>query len=338
MLSRRDIKFVFIVTKRRVKSFLLSPKSREFFIFLFFFFVASGFWLLQTLKNDFQTEVSIPVKLRNVSSDVIVTSDIPSALKVTLKDKGTVLLNYLLAQSFYPVSIDFKDYQNKGNQVKVLSWDLDKKISSQLNSSTALIEIKPDTIDLIYVQGKAKVLPVKLLGEVTPSRQYYLTDTIFRPDSVTVYAPDQILDTMQCVYTEYIRLENLSDTLRQNLNLARTRGVKIEPPTTQVTFPVEVITESTLEIPLIPVDFPKDRVLRTFPSRVNVTFQVGINRLRTINPEDFVLLVPYEDIVNNKTDKYRLTLSAIPNGVSHVRIFPQEIDYLIEQHSLHETP
>ena len=53
MFERRNIQRTYLKISREVKDFLLSDKSREFFIFLFFFFVAGGFWLLQTLNNDY---------------------------------------------------------------------------------------------------------------------------------------------------------------------------------------------------------------------------------------------------------------------------------------------
>ena len=66
MLKRRNFKRDYLNATRNMKDFLLSAKSREFFIFLFFFLIAGGFWLLQTLNNDYETEFSIPVRLKNV--------------------------------------------------------------------------------------------------------------------------------------------------------------------------------------------------------------------------------------------------------------------------------
>ena len=62
----RENQRTYLKISREVKDFLLSDKSREFFIFLFFFFVAGGFWLLQTLNNDYEADFSIPVRLKGV--------------------------------------------------------------------------------------------------------------------------------------------------------------------------------------------------------------------------------------------------------------------------------
>ena len=65
MFERRNIKYIYLKLSRKIKDFLLSDKSREFLIFLFFFFIAGGFWLLQTLNNDYEAEFSIPVLLNS---------------------------------------------------------------------------------------------------------------------------------------------------------------------------------------------------------------------------------------------------------------------------------
>ena len=110
MFDRRNIRRIYLNITEKTKDFLLSDKSREFFVFLFFFFVVGGFWLLQTLNNDYEAEFSIPVRLRGVPNNTMITSEPASELRIKVKDKGTVLLNYMLGKSFYPISLDFSDY------------------------------------------------------------------------------------------------------------------------------------------------------------------------------------------------------------------------------------
>ena len=109
MFDRRNIKYTYLKLSKKIKDFLLSDKSREFLIFLFFFLIAGGFWLLQTLNNDYEAEFSIPVRMKDLPNNVVLTSEPPSELRVRVKDKGTVLLNYMLGKSFFPVNLGFLD-------------------------------------------------------------------------------------------------------------------------------------------------------------------------------------------------------------------------------------
>ena len=153
MFERRNIQRTYLKISREVKDFLLSDKSREFFIFLFFFFVAGGFWLLQTLNNDYEADFSIPVRLKGVPNNVVITSEPASELRIKVKDKGTVLLNYMLGKSFYPVILDYADYKGVDNQVRIYPSQFEKKVLNQLNASTRLLSMKPDTLEYIYSTG-----------------------------------------------------------------------------------------------------------------------------------------------------------------------------------------
>lgn len=314
-----------------MKDFLLSDKSREFFVFLFFFLVASSFWLLQTLNNDYETEFSIPVKLKGVPNNVVITSEPVSELHIKVKDKGTVLLNYMLGKSFYPVTLDFTDYKGTNDHVRIYASQFEKKVLSQLNASTRLLSMKPDTLEYYYSTGESKLVPVRLQGTVSAGREYYLSDTIFTPDSVLVYASEKALDTITVAYTQRLKLEDISDTLRQQVPLAAKKGIKFVPASIAMMLPVDIYTEKTVEVPLRGVNFPADKALRAFPSKVQVTFQVGLSRFRQIGADDFRIYVSYEELLHLGSDKYTVKLKNIPKGVSHVRFNPEQVDFLIEQ-------
>lgn len=333
MLGRNSIKRTYFRIAVQVKNFLLSAKSREFFIFLFFFFVASGFWLLQTLNNDYETEFSVPVRLKGVPDNVVITSEPASELHIRVKDKGTVLLNYMLGKSFYPLTINFDDYKaaDNSNHVRIISSEFEKKILSQLNVSTRLLSVKPDTLEYYYSTGDSKLVPVKLLGEVSAGRQYYLSDTVFTPDSVLVYASKEVLDTVTAAYTKWVRQDNISDTLWQSVSLLVRKGMKYIPSSVEMMLPVDIYTEKTVEVPLKGVNFPADKILRTFPSKVQVTFQVGLSRFRKITADDFHIRVSYEELLLLGADKYTVKLGHLPEGVTQVRVHPEQVDFLIEQ-------
>ena len=331
MFDAENIKQTYWRITKQMKDFLLSEKSREFFIFLFFFLVASGFWLLQTLNNDYEAEFSVPVRLRKVPDNVVLTSEPTSKLRISVKDKGTVLLNYMLGKSFYPVTIDFTEYLNDESQVRIPASRFAAEVVSQMKASTQLLSIEPDTLEYIYSTGASKRVPVRLAGSVRAGRQYFFPDTLFQPDSVMVYAPEPMLDTIDAAYTQYVTLEDVTDTVHRQLLLQASRGVKLVPSSIQMTLPVDIYTEKTVEVPLQGIGFPAGLALRTFPSKVQITFQVGVSRFRDVTADDFHLYVSYEELRRTGADKYTVRLRDIPEGVSHVRVNPEQVDFLIEQ-------
>lgn len=331
MFDRRSIQETYLRTSRKVKDFLLSEKSREFFVFLFFFCIAGGYWLLQTLNNDYETEFSIPVRLKGVPDQVVITSEPAAGLRIRVKDKGTVLLNYMLGKSFYPVTFNFNDYKNSNDHVLIHAPEITKKVSAQLNASTNLLSVKPDTLEYYYSKGNSKRVPVKLSGTVNAGRQYYIADTVFSPDSVLVYAPDESINAVTAAYTVPVNIENLEDTLRRQVALRARKGLKFAPATVDLMLPVDIYTEKTVEVPLQGIGFPADKVLRAFPSKVQITFQVGMSHFLQVTENDFHLFAAYEELLELGSEKYTVKLQSLPQGVTQVHFNPEQVDFLIEQ-------
>ncbi|NDV64814.1 CdaR family protein [Bacteroides sp. 224] len=337
MFDRRNIKNTYLKILKRTKDFLLSKKSREFFVFLFFFFVSGAFWLLQTLNDDYETELSLPVRLKNVPENVIITTEPPAQLQIRVKDKGNVLMNYMVSKNFFPVNLDFKDYQGSGNYVRIQSSDFEKRILSQMNASTRLLSVKPDTLEYIYSTGKSKQIPVRIKGKVTAGREYYISDTICNPDSVLVYGPPTLLDTIKTAYTSHFEINDISDTIKQQIPLQTIKGAKFIPDQVEVILPVDMYTEKVVEVPITGVDFPSNKTLRTFPSKVKVTFQIGLSRFKEIDADDFTINVSYNHLMHLTTEKYSVKLTDTPRGVSHIRITPEQVDFLIEETSIDDN-
>ena len=339
MFDVKNITLYYRWILRKTRDFLLSDKFREALVFLFFVLVSFGFWLLQTLDYTYQTEFKVPPRLKNIPKDVILTSDLPDEVKVRVEDRGTVLLNYMLGRTFFPVSFDFKDFQNGGSHVRISSSEMQKRISSQLNVSTKLISIRPDTIDFIFTKGLAKKIPVRLNGDssISATRQYYISSVKLTPDSVIAYAPKEILDTLRMACTTPFIATNVTDTLEKRVSIDKITGVKFVPSYTDVFILTDMYSEKTVEVPVIGVNFPAGKVLRTFPSKVDVTFQVGLRHFKEVDANDFFIGVTYEDVLKTKGDKLVLNVKSAPEVVGHIRISPASVDYLIEQQSEREN-
>ncbi len=318
---------------QQIKAFLFSDKSREFLIFLLFLVVAAAFWLLRTLNENYEAEIVVPMKLVNVPEGVVITEDLPSALHLKVKDRGTVLVGYFYGNELPEVQVDYTRYSTESitGSVQVPQADVQKLLTAGLMASTQMEQVRPDAYEFHYNKGVRKRLPVRLAGRLKTAPQYYLLETTFTPDSVWVYAPLTQLDTMQAVYTQPFDAENLNEDVTRTLSLTHSRGMKVIPAETELKLKVDVYTEKTVEVPVLAMDFPPTHDLRTFPGKVNVTFRVGAVNFKDIEADDFLLAVTYEELMENRHPKLQLKLKVLPEGVSHVRIHPSEVDYLIEQ-------
>lgn len=330
MLNRKDIRSYSASLIKNIRSFLLSATSKEFLIFLFFVFIASVFWLFQVLNDNYEGQISMKLDLKNVPDNAVLTSELPPEIKVRLKDRGMVLLNYWV-NSVSAIPIDFEEYEDQGNQVVVSQSALKQKIKNALSQSTELVSIYPDTLSYIYATGDGKKVPVRLKGKITVDPRYYIADVVYQPDSVMVYAPSEILDTISAAYTSSVVFEQVKDTTTQKVLLQKQKGVKFVPDFSEIRLLADVYSEKTLEVPVRGINFPANKVLRTFPSKVNVTFQVGLSHFRTVNPDDFFIAVSYEELIRGNKSKCTPHLKAFPKIIKHPRVSPEEVDFIIEE-------
>ena len=318
------------------KDKLFGKKSHEMLIFCFFLAVSFGFWLLQALNETLEREMTVRLELDNVPSDVVIIDSLPSSIGVTLHDRGLILARQSISNLFRPkrVKVDFTKYDTGQNdaEVYISSADIQRLIRRNLVVSTKIQAIRPDTLRFSYNHGLSKSLPVKLAGTVKASRQYYIQSIRVEPESVKVFAPKAILDTMHVVFSDAFALEELQEPGSYKIALHKQKLVKYEPEQVNIIVKVGYYTDKTIQVPVIGLNFPAEKKLRTFPAQVNVTFSVESGRYNKVKSEDFVVATTYEELLQNtESSKLSLHLKTLPAGVSNVRISPAEVDYLIEQ-------
>ena len=313
---------------KAVRNFLFSGLNKEFLIFLFFLALSGAFWLLMTLNETMEREFKIPMRLTGVPGNAVITGELPDTVRVTVRDKGFTLVTY----DFRPLVFRFSNYadEDEGKGVIPLT-DVQKQVLSQMYGSSKLLQVKPGTFDFYFTYGTSKKVPVVFRGKITTNKSYYLAHTEFYPSMVTVYANKQQLDKLQTVEIEPFNYRNLQDTIRQAVKIRKIRGVKIVPPTVRLSVYPDVLTEEAIEVPITAINMPPGMVLRTFPSKVTVRFTIGASLFRTIKPNLFKVVVDYEELAANPSDKCTLQLRSVPRSVSKASLEIDRVDYLLEQ-------
>lgn len=317
----------------RIRDLLFGEQGHRVLVFLLCLIISAGFWVVTALRDTFEVELTVPLQLTGVPDAVRITTELPDEVIVSVRDKGTTLVGYFGHRSLKPLTFNFEDY-DKGavsGRGQIPLSDVRTAVQHQLDATTTIQSLRPDTLEFYYNRGLRHRLPVRAIGTFTTSPQNYLRDITVNPDSVDVYAPASVLDTMRNAYTQALSLTDMSKTTTRKIRLMPLRGVKYEPDMVEVTANVDFFAEKSVKVPIIGLNFPPARRLRTFPSHATVTFRVGSAHLKDITDENFVLAFTYEELVNNEADKLTLHLKSLPDGVANVRITPQEVDYLIEK-------
>lgn len=315
-----------------VRNSLFSWMNKEFLIFLFFLVLSGIFWLMMTLNETYEKELPIPIRLTGVPGNVVMTTDLTDTVRVTVRDKGFMLVSYMSSHQPKPVILNFNTYANKQTgHGQVPAADIQKLVRQQLFSSSVITAIKADGLSFNFNYGERKSIDVKLVGNVVPARNYYLSHAQLSPEKVTVYASRSILDSLKEIPTEYVNITNFDDTMRQTVRIKKIPGVKVMPETVRLTLLVDILTEESIDVPITTVNKPGNLTIRSFPNHVKVTFTVGSRQFRLVKPSDFQVVIDYREVAAHPSDKCRLHLRAKPAIVTNAHLEMSQVDYLIEQ-------
>lgn len=317
-----------------IRNFLFSKRNREFLIFLFFLSLSGIFWLLMTLNETYEKELAVPIHITNIPADVMLTSDTTDTVRITVRDRGVLLLTYMYGDHLNGIEASFKNYDLGNGNGSISGNEINKLIQQHLSSSAKIINSKPDKLKFYYNTGACKRVPVRWRGRVIPEHLYFLSNVSYSPDSITIYASEEKLDSIRMLLTEPLNYVGFRDTLAVDCRLQKIEGVKMVPDRIKTVFYTDVLTEESMDnIPIHCINIPNDKVLRTFPAKATVRFVTGINVFRTLTPNDFTVIADYNEISEQKQEKCNLYLQKVPQGITRVTLINKQVDYLIEEAS-----
>jgi hypothetical protein len=318
-------------TKNFMRNFLRINNSREFLVFLFFLSIAFLFWYLMTMNHEYEMKYKVRLELEHLPENLIVIEPLEKEMTVVLKDKGDKLVEYKARGKMKTLTIDHRHHVNTKGHTAIYGAELNKFLSAGLASSTEIVSVSLDTLQYYIADARGVKLPVRWQGVVEADKQHAIENVRVVPDSVVVYAAPQVRDTLTAVYASPVHLVGLADSVDQVIDLmAGKRGIRYEPSAVVLSAAVSPYVTKIVQVPVEGYMFPYGQQLKTFPSKVNVSFRVSLSDFRDVTDEDFKIRVRHSQLSDNASGKVLLSVDEMPENVSDVVIEPNEVDYLIE--------
>ena len=309
---------------------------KEFFIFTAFVLLAFVFWLIQSLQDDSERRIEIPVRYSDVPNEWTLSENNPKTVSVLLKDKGISLLyNYFWKKRRYSIDISVSDLQPVSDStLQITNRMLETELSKQLLTSTSIVSVEPHEIRLYYDMLSARLTPVRANVSVTTKPGFQVFDSItVSPSEARLYGSAKIIDTLNNVKTKPVTLEGLSKTSELKVQLDLPTGVKADIETVSLTIPVEEFTEKKLRLMIQCPDIPEDNVLRMFPSSVEVACNLPLSHFRELTEDILEIRIPFAEFTENQaTGKIPVRLTQKPSWVTNPIITPGEVEFIVERH------
>lgn len=335
MLWLESLKHLLKSTPEKIRAFWRCQRWKETLIFSFFLLLSLGFWVLQSLQQEYEIELRIPVRLKHVSPQIAFTDTVPSHVAVRVKDKGSVLLNYSFNRHFAPIEADLKEATKQKGSFTIARKQIESDILKQLFASTSMVGFEPQRITLNYNAKAQKKIPVRFSGTIQTETGFHPSGELFiTPSLVDVYAGAEMLDSITVIETTFTTITNGNETITQNIPLKRQNGATYNPESVVVTIPIEEYTDKTLEIPVQCTDLPAQYRLRMFPAVVKVTCNVPLSRFKELSAKHLAIRVSFADLEHNMSGTYQVNLSTKPEWVRTATLAPDKIEFILEQGKL----
>jgi hypothetical protein len=317
-----------------METFFRNQQWKEVLIFLFFLLLSSGFWILQSLQQDYERKIELPVRYKNVPPEWILSEENPKKINILVKDKGTTLMYYSWNAHFSPIDISVSDFsQSSGQSLHVTTRALETMLSKQLISSTSILSIEPSEIHIRYdsLSSRSATVVADVIVRTKPGFQVSDSIKISYP-KVRVYGSRKTTDLPGYVKTKRLTIENASGTEEHTVALDLPAGVKSDHETVKLTIPVEEYTEKNLQLPVLCVDIPSGYALRIFPSTVEVKCNIPMSLFKELTEDELEIQIPFYDFQKYQpTGKLPVKLTKKPSWVVNTVIVPNEVEFIIEQ-------
>lgn len=317
-------------TKVILRRLRLIKINRNFGVYLMFLAISIVFWFMQAIKEMSEVTLTYQLVIENLPRNLVYTSEMPSEVNVSYSSKGWNAFYYkFMKNKDQALVINFKDIAQNAGKLSIDANTLRRAAMKVKPMGMTFKSTTPNRISVFYSNGQHKRVPVIFNGHVTTTDGRFQCGTILTPDSVDLYAPEHLYGSITSIKTENMTFEELQDTLTTKLALIVPHGAKVIPDSIEACICVDIFTDKTIQVPVYSENVPTNKIMRTFPQKVEVTFLVSSTLYDDITPQDFLIAIDYKE-ARPGTSRCKLHLRQTPENIRHLRM-PESVEYIIEQ-------
>lgn len=307
-------------------------KDRSFFTFLVFLVISAMLWFSVKLSENYTTQAVFRMEIDDVPTNQWLSSPEQTA-KLSLTTDGFHTLLYKMMREQKRVvhlSLEEVPYRlESGNTYSFSSLYVTERVAELLEVNATDLTMNDAMVYFNMDPLKSKVVPVELLSDIRPQRQYGVYGIpVLEPSTITVYGPTDVVDTLKSVATQLLHKTNVSESFTETVPLNLLDGaIRSEVTTVDATVQVEKFTETDVTVP---VAQPDKRHVRFFPEAVTVKCLIAIKDYPNLKPDLFRVEVDKAQL-NDMQPLLDVQLTLWPQYVQVLNTTPEKVEYLIVQ-------
>jgi YbbR domain-containing protein len=302
-----------LVDWRRLRNALV----RNFALKLFCLLFAVGLWAFVNLgARDAEKTLSLPVELRNVPPNLVVTSSVAEAVDVRIRGPRTIL-----------GTIDERRMKVPLNLANVRPGQVSFRVDPErlgLPRGVVVTRLSPAEVLLRVEPLATRRVPVEVSPETVVPEGYRLAMIAVRPRLASVFGPESELRDLEQVFTEPLNLRPAAAEFEET--------VAVRPPSPLLrTVPDRVVVRARIEEVVVAKTFSAVEVgvrggtgpVEIRPQRVEVTLRGPQRILESFHPGPEHLFVDASGL-GNGTHR-RAVEARLPEAVTVSKIEPEKV-------------
>lgn len=299
-------------------------------LFLFFFVLASVFWVLTKFGKDFTAPLTVRINYEEIPNSIALAEENRHSLSFDLTANGFEILYYKLKKPKLTIPVEAY-YEEGKHSISIPRNEILRLLNLKFNK---YLEIKNLSVDELEIKLEAiltKRIPVFARTELGFKKGYKENSPIqLNPDSVLISGPEETLAGIDSIGTEKLKIKDIDKTFSQKVKLLdpEKKSLKIDPAETSLTVSVAEFSQGQFALPVEVINLPPGVELKLVPQRVTVTYDVEVEKFALISEQDFKVIADYADR-NDENSTLELKLVRKPDTDVVISLDPKQVQFFI---------
>ncbi len=291
--------------------------------------IALIFWMVRKLSEEHT--ISVPFFIQyEWPQGYSPSAGVVTHIDAELTARGWQLLSINKENEFLPLSVESESDTVFHIDERMLRRQLDSYLDNRYMS---ISRITPSNINVALLKTYQKTVPVVLDANINFYPDHDIrSPIIIEPDSVILYGPKEILDSLNDWKTEFFELNNVKANVEKIIKLKHPRdeSTQLSHQSVILEMDVDEFTEKSFDLDITVIDantgasVPNYKII---PNRARVFTIIPLSYYDDISREEFKLVVEVNSSDKTITErKQKLKLSLYPNMIKSFKIHPNLVD------------
>jgi hypothetical protein len=311
-------------------------KKNKIYVFLICIIISSFIWFLIKMSKDYSYEFEYHINYTNETNSDAFINQPDTSITIVVKTQGFKLLRMFLKERDKSIDFDLSrlEFNNKDThkEAYVNSHYILRSVIDEYHLKTEEYFIRPDSLFYRTNVLASKKLPIVLNADIQCKSPYNISGKIvLKPDSVVLYATEEILKNITEVETQYLEINDLESSKSTVVLLVCEYG-RLSMDKIIIDIPVEKYTEKNIVLPIEvrydSLSLLKETELKIFPTEANIKLNIPMQAYTDFKLDNISAFVDYNTKLKNN-DRLKIEIDGLANDVNLIRINPQTVEFII---------